>query len=87
MIEMVSPWERQRDYWLLYTVTDEELLEVIHQCALSRPQDMETVLWLTSRGCEGSDTGGNHTEELAIKWGGYRPRPSEVYHDNTAEDF
>lgn len=84
---MVSPWERQRDHWLLNSVTSEELLEVIRQYVLDRPQDTETVIWLSSRGCEGYDLGGTLTEEVAIKWGGYRPRPSEVRYDNTAEDF
>jgi hypothetical protein len=79
---MDSPWVRQRDFWVQFRVSDEALLLVIEHYALERPEDMETIMWLSSRGNRGSDLGGKHTEEAAVRWGGFTPRTSEVRYDD-----
>lgn len=78
---MDSPWVRQRDFWVQFRVSDEALLLVIEHYALERPEDTETIVWLSSRGNHGSDLGGTFTEEAAVRWGGFTPRPSEVRYE------
>lgn len=78
---MCTPWQRQRDYWLYQVVTDEQLLLVICRYSCSYPDDSTTVLWLSSRGTKGEDTGESRTEEIARICGGFRHRISEVEND------
>ena len=79
---MDSPWVRQKDFWIHFRVSDEALLRVIEYYASEHPEDTETIVWLSSRGSHGSDLGGMSTEEAAVKWGGFRPRPSEVRYEH-----
>lgn len=74
MIHVCTRWDRQKDYWLLYVVTDDRLLEVIQHYTSRYPFDYRTTLWLASRGVKGEDNGGSYTEQIALNYGNYVPR-------------
>lgn len=71
---MDDPWSRQKDAWLLYRVSSEQLLEVIALYSKIHPGDTETIEWLSTRGNKGHDLGGNWTRTAAVYVGGFVPR-------------
>lgn len=81
---MCSRWSRQKDYWLLCIVTDEQLIQVILQYVMRYPSDHETILWLSSRGAKGTDKGDGLTETIALNYGNYVPRKEVRYDGRTA---
>lgn len=73
---MDEHWSRQKDHWLTFRVSSDKLLRLITLYVLEHPEDLETVLWLSTRGTMGSDNGGSDTFNLAQQLGGFVARPT-----------
>lgn len=73
---MDEHWSRQKDHWLTFRVNSDKLLRLVALYVLEHPDDLETVLWLSTRGVMGSDNGGFETFKLAQQLGGFVARPT-----------
>lgn len=78
---MDDPWSRQKDYWLSHRATAEQILATIamlYDRANGEPPELDTILWLSSRGRYGQDVSGSDTLDSAVKVGGFTLRPNDA---------